>query len=80
MSCVPELLLLVNVLSMKEELCGELKTLHPRATVSSATHVRISSCPGQTAAPSVLDVIDTVAKAAWSMQPDKVVISIFKLS
>ena len=62
---------------MKEELCGELKTLHRRATVFSAIHVRISSCPGQAAAPSVLDVIDTVAKATWSMQPDKVVISIF---
>ena len=48
---------------MKEELCGELKTLHRRTTVSSATHVRTSSCPGQAAAPPVLDVINTVALA-----------------
>ena len=67
-SCAPELLLILNVFSMKDELCGELKTLQRRATVFSATHMRTSSYPGQTAAPPVLDVIDTVAYAVQCNQ------------
>ena len=63
MSRAPGLLVRVYVFSMKDELCGELETLQRRATVFSATQVRTSSCPGQTAAPPVLDVIDTVALA-----------------